>query len=99
MTVPKNIIPGVIIPMDDKVFNLLEKVYLELQEVKQAVNKNSNDIVGLEKEVQKTNIAIEQDIKPKIEVLFDGYTQNTKLLEDIREEVAKHEEVIIKRVK
>jgi peptidoglycan hydrolase CwlO-like protein len=89
--------------MDDKVFNLLEKMYAdltskidglgsEIKEVKQEVKKNSEDI-------SKTNVILENDFKPKIEALFDGYKQNTKLLEDIREEVAKHEEVIIKRVK
>jgi hypothetical protein len=78
--------------MDDKLFNLLEKVYLELQEVKQEVRKNNEDIA-------KTNILLENDFRPKMESLFDGYKQNTKLLEDIRDEVARHEEVIIKRVK
>lgn len=34
----------------------------------------------LEIEVKKTNNIIENDIKPKIEVLFDGYVQNASRL-------------------
>jgi hypothetical protein len=78
--------------MDDKIYDLLEKVYLE-------VKQNSNDIKTIQNQVNKTNIILENDVKPKIQVLFEGYETHTRLLEDIRDEVARHEEVIIKRVK
>lgn len=54
---------------------------------------------GLKKEVRKTNIVIENDIKPKIDALFDGYKQNSEKLEKIEEEVSKHEEIILRRVR
>ncbi len=53
----------------------------------------------LENEVRKTNNVIENDIKPKIEALFDGQVQNTTELERIEAEVVKHEEFILKRVR
>lgn len=78
--------------MDDKVFNLLEKMYSEMQEGFKKVDARFDKL-----ENQVTKIEIEHG--KKLEALFDGYKQNTKILEDIREEVARHEEVIIKRVK
>ena len=81
--------------MENKIYDLLEKVYVELQEVKTEVKQNSTDIVDLKKQV--TNIEVNHG--KKIEALLDGYKANTELLNEIRDEVAKHEEVIIKRVK
>lgn len=64
----------------------------ELKEVK-------NDIKDLKQGQIKIQNTIENDVNLKLSALFDGHTQNAKLLEDIRDEVARHEEVIIKRVK
>jgi len=57
-----------------------------------------NRMDNLASEVRKTNITIENDIKPKIEALFDGYKQNSdKLdcvinrLEIIEEKVETHD--------
>lgn len=52
----------------------------------------------LENEVRKTNNVIENDIKPKMEALFDGHSQNTEKLDRIEAEVA-HDEFILKRVR
>ena len=84
---------------DVEIFDFLTKMYAEmqngfskineeLQEVKTEVRKNSNNIIRLENKIDE-----------KLSALFDGYTQNAKLLEDIQDEVAKHEEVILKRIK
>lgn len=53
----------------------------------------------LKNEVRKTNAVIENDIKPKIEALFDGYKQHGEQLNRIEKEVSKHEEIILRRVK
>lgn len=53
----------------------------------------------LKNEVIKTNAVIENDIKPKIEALFDGYRQHEEQLTKIEKEVSKHEEIILRRVK
>lgn len=54
--------------MEDKVFNLLEKMYADLMEkidgVNNEVKKNSEDI-------RKTNILIENDIKPNVDMCIE----------------------------
>lgn len=53
---------------EDKVFNLLEKVYVELQDTKNVVSK-----IG---------IAIENEIRPNLKVLFETQTQILNKLEE-----------------
>lgn len=50
-------------------------------------------------EVKKTNMIIENEIKPKIEALFDGYKQNTEQLTRIEDRLTKDEEIIMRRIK
>ncbi|HZJ82441.1 MAG TPA: hypothetical protein VFD57_01385 [Clostridia bacterium] len=57
------------------------------------------ELADVKSEVVKTNMTIEQDIKPKLSSLFDGYKQNADKLTRIEKEVIKHEEMIWKRVK
>ena len=90
--------------MEDKVFNLLEKMYSELTtKIDNLETKLGTKIdsvrTELKNDIAKTNMLIEQDIKPKLEALFDGYQQNSEKLTKIQEEVSRHEEVILKRVK
>jgi len=65
-------------------FELLTKMYSEVQGMKSEFREMKSDINGrldnLENTVGKTNIIIENDIKPKIEALFDGYKQNTECI-------------------
>ena len=81
---------------EDKIFDLMEKMYSEVQD-------GFKDIRGrlekVETETLKTNIAIEQDIKPKLDALFDGYKQNAERLDRIEHQVSKQEEIIIRKVK
>lgn len=81
---------------DDKMFELMTKMYAEMENGFKNVNER---IDGLENKVDKTNITIENDIKPKIEALFDGYKQNTDKLDRIEKQVSKHDEFIIRRIK
>lgn len=67
----------------------------DMKEVKADIKDLKEDVSILKNQVA----VIEVEHGKKLSALFDGYTQNTKLLKDIGEEVAKHEEVIIKRVK
>ncbi|MBR9648687.1 hypothetical protein [Clostridium tyrobutyricum] len=80
----------------DKMFDLMTKMYAEMQNGFKGVNER---IDGLENKVDKTNITIENDIKPKIEALFDGYKQNSDKLDRIEKQVSKHDEFIIRRIK
>lgn len=80
--------------MEDKVFDLIEKMYAEMKQQFELVNKK------LDKKSDKTDIVkLENDIVPKIQALFDGYKQNTEKLDRIEKEVSKQEEIIMRRVK
>lgn len=54
---------------------------------------------GLENEVRKTNMVIENEIKPNIKALFDGHIQNSEKLDRIEKEVSRQEEIILRKVK
>jgi hypothetical protein len=74
--------------MEDKVFNLLEKMYLEFTDFKQDVSEELISIKNGQVKAENQITRIELDHGKKLEALFDGYKQNTKLLEDIKEEVS-----------
>ena len=70
----------------------MTKMYSEMQQMK-------GEISGLKNEVTKTNIAIEQDIKPSISAILDGYKQNSEQITRIEKKLDEHDEIIIRRVK
>jgi tetrahydromethanopterin S-methyltransferase subunit G len=74
----------------------IDGVENEMQGGFKQVNSRIEDI---ENEVKKTNTKIEHEIMPKVDALFDGYKQNSDKLDRIQEEVSKHEEIILRRVK
>ena len=85
--------------MEDKMFDLLEKMYVEMQEGFNGIN---NRIDSLETEVKETKnkvIVVEQEHGKKLTALFDGYKQNADKLDRIEREVVRHEEVIFRRIK
>ena len=71
--------------MDDKMFDLLEKMYVEMKEGFKEVN------IRIEN-VENKVIIIEQEHGKKLDVLFDGYKQNADKLDRIENEVSKHDE-------
>ena len=93
--------------MDDKLFELVEKMYSDLKnEISSVKNDLTNEISLVKKDlsneirtVGNQVLKLENDINPKIEALFDGYKQNTETLERIEKEVSKQEEIIMQRVK
>lgn len=91
---------------NEKIFELMTKMYSDLKkgqddlknelgEVKTRLGNVENRVGNIKKTVTK----IEDEHGKKLEALFDGYKQNSEKLEEIKKEVAKHEEVIIRRVK
>jgi len=85
--------------MDDKVLNLLEKIYIEVQANTKEIQNVKNRLDGVEGEIKKLGAKIDGDLSQKIEALLDGYKQNSEQLTSIENEVTKHEEFILKRVK
>ena len=73
---------------EDKIFNLLEQVYIELQDTKGRLGN-----------VEKTVVRIENEHGQKLDALFDGYKQNSEKLDRIEAEVSKHEEIIMRRIR
>lgn len=69
-------------------FSKLEKGQEELK----------NDIVGIKKDIRKIDIKIEE-IDKKADLALEGQRLNAEQLNIIKEQVTKHEEFIIRRVK
>ncbi|WP_234122360.1 hypothetical protein [Clostridium hydrogenum] len=86
-----------------EMFELMTKMYAEMQNGFKSVNSEIKALKSgqeeLKNEIRKTNVVIENEIKPKIQVLFDGYKQHGEQLTRIEKEVSKHEEIILRRVK
>lgn len=95
---------------NNQLFELMTKMYSEMQKCFSDVNKRldkvenslynvENRLDNVEKQVNKTNVIIEQDIKPSISALLDGYKQNTEQIARMEEKLNEHDEIIIRRVK
>jgi len=80
---------------NEKLFELMEKMYVELKDIKKEVKCNTENINSVEKTVMR----IENDHGKRLEAFFDGYKQNAEQLNRIEKEVVMHEEVILRRVK
>jgi len=61
-----------------------------------AVKSKTNEV---NTNLTKLAIRIESEIEPKISVLFEGHNQHTEQLTRIEEQVSKHDEYILKRIK
>lgn len=57
--------------MDDKVFDLLEKMYIEMQEMKSTM-ANKQDIV----ETRQDIVSLENKMDTNHKALYDGYKQS-----------------------
>lgn len=94
-------------------FQLMTKMYSEMQYIKSEQKKTTEKLItletkvdniegkvdNLEGKVDKLSIKVEQDIEPKIQALFDGYSTNTEQLSSIKGEVLRHDEAIIRSIK
>ncbi len=84
---------------EDKIFEFLTRLYAEMQNGFKEINGRIDKLEDEVKEVKKTVLKIEQDHGQKLEALFDGYKQNYEKLCRIEEEVSKHEEFILRRIR
>lgn len=66
--------------MDDKIYDLLEKVYIELQSSKKELKQ---DIVNIENRLTKIEMKIEHDISNKFDSIYEAQTGTNKRLDSI----------------
>ena len=84
--------------MDDKIFNLLEKMYADL---KQDINGVKQDVLGVKGEVsvlreevavvRKSQVHVETVLTPKAEAALDGYKQVYEKLTEIETRLHTHD--------
>jgi hypothetical protein len=84
---------------EEKIFNLLEKMYVEFNKRFKSIDKRFENIEAELSTVKATVVNIENDHGQKLDALFDGYKLNSEKLDRIEAEVAKHEEVILRRIR
>lgn len=77
-----------------------KKNFQETNDSLRAEMQKGFEAVNLElQEVKNAIVRIENDHGQKLSALFDGYKQNSDKLDRIEVEVAKHEEIILRRVR
>jgi archaellum component FlaC len=75
--------------MDEKIFDLLSKMYNEVQGIKDEMQEMKVEInKGFEKTSQDI-VRLENKIDEKVGGLFDGYTQHQELMERMTKSVDK----------
>jgi len=67
---------------EDKIYNLLEKVYIDLQDTKEKVSTIDLKVSKIDLKVSKIDLTIENEIKPDIKLLFETQTQILTKLEE-----------------
>jgi phage-related tail protein len=85
--------------MEDKVFELMEKMYSEFTEFRKETNSKFDNMDKKFDKLGNQVTRLEHDLKKDISALYDGYKQNTEQLNRIETEVTKHEELIIRKIK
>ena len=91
---------------NDKLFELISKMYGEMQEGFRGIDEQfkgvKDEFKGVKSRlgsIESRVIIIEEDHGKKLDLLFDGYKQNTDKLDRIEKEVSRHDEIILRRVK
>lgn len=75
-----------------------KETYKEMQEGFREAYNERQELKTEIRDIKETVIKIEDEQKQKFGALFDGYKQNSDILERIEKEVSKHEEIILRRV-
>ena len=79
---------------ENKMFDLLEKIYVEVQEtksdisdIKEDVSILKEDVSSLKKEVRRIGIQIDEEIIPVQRALLDGYHDNAEKISILDDKV------------
>lgn len=85
--------------MEDKTFDLLEKMYSEFSSFREETKTEFQDLKKEVTDIKETVIKIENEHGKKLSALFDGHKQNADKLDRIEKEVSRHEEVILRKIR
>lgn len=84
--------------MEDRTFELLEKMYSELIDFKKDMTEFKKDMTGFKdnmgsfkeqtsRNFQRIEAKLDGEIAPKIEALFDGYKSNSEKIEEVHDKI------------
>ena len=77
--------------MDDKILDLLEKVYIELQstktELKGDINGLKDDVANIDRRLTKLETRIENDVTNKLDLLYESQVDTNKRIEIIDKKI------------
>ena len=75
---------------EEKILAMLESMQSEIGGIKDEIDGIKDEIGGVKSELLKTNVCIEHEIMPKINLLYDGMTslqENAAKKKDVSEEI------------
>lgn len=85
-----------------KLMSSMDNLTKDVSGLKEGQNKIENELASVKNEVSNVKsiaLNIEQEHGKQLVTLFDGYKQNADKLDRIEQEVSKHEEIILRRIK
>ncbi|NLL07114.1 MAG: hypothetical protein GX270_15350 [Clostridiaceae bacterium] len=73
--------------MEDKTFELLERMYSEFTEFRKETNKRFDNLESEVKDLKKDVLGMEHSYGKKLESLFDGYKQHERKIDEIQKDI------------
>ena len=77
--------------MEDRVFDLLEKVYIELQNTKTEFRSDIKDIKGdlnsINNRLTKIEIKMENEVKNKLDLLYESQVDTNRRLDSLEKKM------------
>lgn len=84
--------------MENKVFDLLEKVYIEVQETKKDVKEINGRLDGIDGRLSRLELKVEHEISNKLDALFEfrdealqRFDRIENKIDDLSEKVDRHD--------
>jgi hypothetical protein len=85
--------------MEDKAFELIEKLYIEFTGFRKETRERFDGVDQRFDGIDRKLTFIEQNHGKKLQALFDGYKQHSDQLDLIEEKVTEQEDIIVRKVK
>lgn len=85
--------------MQSEIGNLRNDMQSEIGNLRNDMQNGFNEVNQRLDRLENRVTVIEEDHGKKLDLLLDGYVQNSEAINRIEKEVSKHEEIILRRVK